>query len=223
MKPILRVFVGFDPRQPVAAQVLAHSVAARARRPVSITMLKLEQLPVKRVGLTQFTYSRYVVPHICGYEGDALFMDADMLCLGDVYDIQEICESQIASVCVVKNPRLRFEWTSLMYFKNAGCTALTLDLIEKGSPQDLAWADSVGEIPEEWNHLVGYDAPRTDAKVIHFTQGIPCFKETAGCEYEKEWRAEAARSMGTVSWTEIMGKSVHAKPVMERLMRKAAM
>lgn len=219
---ILRCFIGFDPRQPVAAQVLAHSIYERASKPVSITILKLNQLPIKRQGLTQFTFSRYAVPHECEYEGEALFLDADMLCLTDIYKVAEICRPQNASVCVVKNPRLRFEWPSLMYFNNAKCARLTLEEIETGAPQNLGWADAIGELPSEYNHLVGYAAPRRDAKIVHFTQGLPCFKETAGCEYEAEWQAEARASMGTVAWAEIMGGSVHAKPVMERLMRRAA-
>jgi lipopolysaccharide biosynthesis glycosyltransferase len=68
-------------------QVLAHSIYKRASKPVSITPLVLSQLPIKRVGLTEFTYSRYLVPYLCGYEGLAIFMDADMLCLGDVHEL----------------------------------------------------------------------------------------------------------------------------------------
>jgi len=218
----MRVFIGFDPRQPVAVQVLAHSIWQRASKPVSITRLELRHMPAKRKGLTEFSFSRYCVPSLCGYEGDALFMDADMLCLGDVHELSAICRPQNVSVCVVKNPRLRFEWPSLMYFNNALCKRLTPELVDNGQPQGLQWADSVGEIPPEWNHLVGYDEPRADAKVVHFTQGIPCFKETEGCEYEAEWQAEARLCMGTVSWSSIMGNSVHAKPVMERVNRKAA-
>jgi hypothetical protein len=218
----MRVFIGHDKRQPVAVQVLMHSIYARASGPVSITPLVLPQLPVKRTGLTEFTFSRYVVPHLCNYAGDAVFMDADMLCLGDIYELREICRPQQASVCVSKN-KLRFEWPSLMYFKNENCMALTLDLVEKGAPQALEWATAgVGDLPPEWNHLVGYDTPRTDAKVVHFTQGIPCFKETSGSEYEKEWQQELAICNGTVSWTDIMGGSVHAKPVIERLAARAA-
>lgn len=217
----MRIFIGHDHRQPVAVQVLMHSIYARASGPVSITPLVLPQLPVKRKGLTEFTYSRYLVPHLCNYAGDALFMDADMLCLGDVYELREICQAQIASVCVSKN-KLRFEWPSLMYFNNPACMGLTLEMVEKGSPQDLAWATAVGDIPAAWNHLVGYDEPRTDAKVVHFTQGIPCFKETAGSEYEKEWQEELRMCNGTVSWVDIMGNSVHAKPVIERLAARAA-
>lgn len=219
---MLQVFIGFDPRQPVAVQVLAHSIWRRASKPVAITRLELRHMPAKRKGLTEFSFSRYCVPAVCGYEGEALFMDADMLCLGDVHELADLCRAQNAAVCVVKNQRLRFEWTSLMYFNNALCKRLTPSLVDTGNPQGLEWADIVGEIPAAWNHLVGYDEPRTDAKVVHFTQGIPCFQETAGCEYEAEWQAEARHCMGSVSWAEIMGGSVHAKPVMERLARRAA-
>lgn len=220
----MRIFIGFDPRQPIAVQVLMHSIYSRASKPVSITPLVLSQLPLKREGLTQFTYSRYMVPYLCGYEGEALFMDADMLFLGDVAELETICKPQDVSVCVVKNPRLRFEWPSLMYFKNAKCKKLEPRLIETGSPQTLDWAENnaIGEIPSEWNHLVGYDDLRTDAKVVHFTQGLPCFPETEGCEYGEHWMAEMRLCNATVKWDKIMGNSVHAKPVLQRLAKVAA-
>lgn len=212
----MRVFIGFDPRQPIAVQVLAHSIWERASGPVSITRLQLNQLPMKRTGLTQFSFSRYIVPHLCNYEGTALFMDADMLCLDDVYKLRAICDPQEASVCVVKNPALAFEWTSLMYFNNALCKNLTLKLVEEGNPQKLLWAHKVGDIPAEWNHLVWYDKPRKDAKNVHFTQGIPCFPEVEDSEYAKEWSAELTKSLSTVTWDEIMGNSVHAQAVRDR-------
>lgn len=216
---MMRIFIGFDPRQPVAVQVLAHSIYAHASKPVAITPLVLSQLPIKRAGLTEFTYSRYAVPYLCGYEGQALFMDADMLCLGDVYELAEIASED--GVSVVKNPKLRFEWPSLMYFNNEKCKRLTLPLIEEGTPQTLDWADSVGELPSEWNHLVGYDATRPDAKVVHFTQGLPCWKETRDCEYSEHWMRHLQAANGTVSWVDLMGRSVHANPVLERLSRAA--
>jgi hypothetical protein len=218
----LRVFIGYDPRQPIAFQVLAHSIASLASLPVAITRLQLNQLPIKRTGLTEFTYSRYVVPYLCNYEGEALFLDADMLCLADIYELLWMCHNRLDSVSVVKNPKLRFEWPSLMFFNNAHCKKLTLEYIETGTPQSFDWANGVGEIPAEFNHLIGYDAPRTDAKIVHYTQGIPCFAETSGTEYEAEWMAELKACNSTVSWQEIMGRSVHAKPVLERLARKVA-
>lgn len=204
----MRIFIGYDPRQPMAFQVLAHSLWKHATRPISITRLQLNQLPLKRTGLTEFTYSRYLVPYLCRYEGLALFMDADMLALSDITKMP----APASAVSVVKNAR-RFEWPSLMFFDCAGCTRLTPAYIESGRPQSFDWADSVTELAPEWNHLVGYDAPRKDAKVVHFTMGIPFWQETRKSEYADEWMAAANDSMSTVSWTELMGNSVHAERV----------
>jgi hypothetical protein len=212
----MRIFIGYDPRQPIAAQVLMHSLYSRASRPISITPLVLSQLPVQRIGLTEFSFSRYLVPFMCKYEGHALFMDADMLCLTDICELEDICRSQVRGVCVVKNPERRFEWPSLMYFNNAHCKELKPALVESGKPQMLDWSSGgIGEIPSEWNHLVGYDPLRTDAKVVHFTQGLPCFPETKGAEYSAEWYAEARKTTSSVSWEEMMGKSVHREAVLK--------
>ena len=206
----MKIFIGYDPRQPMAFQVLAHSIWKRATKPVSITRLQLNQLPLKREGLTQFTYSRYLVPYLCGYEGAALFMDADMLALADLTTMP----APQGSVSVVKNAH-RFEWPSLMYFDCARCKRLAPEYIESGKPQSFDWAaDGVGELPPEWNHLVGYDAPRNDAKVVHYTMGIPFWPETRQFEYAAEWMEDARDSMSTVSWHELMGGSVHAKKVL---------
>lgn len=211
----LRIFIGADERQPLAYNVCRHSIETRASRPVSVIPLRWEWMPVKRAGLTQFSFSRYLVPYLCDYKGAAIFLDSDMLCLSDIWELEEICRPQLASVCVVKNP-LRFEWTSLMYFNNAHCSELSLTEVETGSPQSLKWASHVGDIPPEWNHLVGYDNPQA-AKIVHFTQGIPCWPETKDCEYAKQWKDDFDNMRGTVSWQALMGNSVHAAPVMERL------
>jgi hypothetical protein len=78
----------------------------------------------------------------------------------------------------------------------------------------------VGGLPKEWNHLVGYDPPNKDAKLIHFTQGIPIFPETKDSEFATEWLAEYESMKGTVSWEEIMGRSVHKESVLKRLAAK---
>ena len=47
-----------------------------------------------------------------------------------------------------------------------------------------------GELPSRWNHLVGYDRPRRDAAVAHFTIGGPWFEPYRDCEFADEWRRE---------------------------------
>lgn len=214
----LRIFIGADERQPIAFNVAQHSIFAHTTTPVSITKLVIETLPVKRRGLTSFTYTRYLVPWLCNYEGHALFMDADTLARADLSGLPWDHDSAVAVVphnSVEKRGEqvsVAFERNAVMLFNNAKCRKLTPEYISTGAPNKLAeWADSIASLDKEWNHLVGYDVPNPNAKIAHFTMGIPCFPETKDDEFADEWR-EAHRAMnGTVSWKEIMGSSVHAR------------
>jgi len=204
----MNIFIGYDKRQPLAYNVCRHSIERRASKRVHIEPLIIEQMPIQRKGLTEFTFSRYLVPYLCQYKEEALFLDPDMIVLEDIHKIKEFVFMDKA-VSIVKNP-LRFEWPSLMYFNNPLCGELTLEEVALGKPQTLAWAqDRIGALPSEWNHCVGYDAPNPNAKIVHFTQGIPCWPETQDCEFSKEWQKEAKLTIGTVSWNELMGQSVH--------------
>lgn len=137
-----------------------------------------------------------------------------MLCLADVYELIDLADP-LATVSVVKN-KLRFEWPSLMVFNNAMCTRLQPAWIddESTAPQSLSWAKTVGELPSAFNHIVGWDEPRSDAKIVHFSQGIPCWRETQDCEYAAQWHAERKMANSTVSWEELMGRSVHREKVL---------
>jgi hypothetical protein len=220
----LPVFIGFDARQPVAFHVLSHSIWARASCEVVIRPLRLAQLPMKRKGLTEFTYSRFLAPYLCGYKGWSIFIDSDFLCQGDLSELVKLAQERsemTTDVFVVQN-QLRFEWASMMVFRNYSCSRLTPAYVDDTANKlyDFGWAREVGELPAEWNHLVGYDSPKA-AKLVHFTQGIPCWPETKDSEYAAEWLTEAQEMASTVSWQELMGRSVHSKPVLERLKHAA--
>jgi len=211
----MRIFIGMDERQPLAYHVCRASIERHAGARVHIEPLRLRWLPITRRGLTDFTFSRYLCPHLCGYEGESLFMDADIVVRADVREIAALAPEG-APVSLVKN-RLRLEWPSVMYFRNGLCRALTPEFVEGGKPETFEWASSIGELPAAWNHCVGYDAPDPNAKLIHYTQGIPCWPETEDCEHAEAWREEFRHLCGTVSWEELMGRSVHAKHVLQRL------
>lgn len=221
MNDIYRVFIGYDPRQPLAYNVLQHSIVRHSSVPVSITPLILRQLPIKRRGLTEFTYSRFLVPYLSGYVGKSVFMDADMVVTGDIKELFDSTDARCA-VSVMQEQE-RFEWASLMVFSNTCCQQLTPKFIEDKDNAlfDFAWAPSIGPLPPEWNHCVGYQEPK-EAKLYHFTQGLPCFPETKGLPEDEAWEAERKRMVGTVEWKELMGNSVHAKPVLQRMLRKYA-
>tara|TARA_R110000868_G_scaffold336958_2_gene597887 strand:- start:813 stop:1502 length:690 start_codon:yes stop_codon:yes gene_type:complete len=209
---MLKVFIGFDSNEPITFGVLSHSIMRHSSIPVSITPLYLPQLPISRLRdenqSTDFAYSRFLVPWLCNYEGKAIFMDSDMLFRDDIASlIKEADES--ADVSVVKHdytPKndIKFlgqrqttyekkNWSSLMVFNNWKCHRLTVDVVNKESGMYLHqfhWADKVGEISKDWNHLVGEYEPNKNAKNVHFTLGAPCFKHYFTCEFSKEWRDE---------------------------------
>jgi hypothetical protein len=134
-------------------------------------------------------------------------MDADMILQDDIVELFNLADSRYA-VQVVDG--LRFERPSMMLFNNDKCKTLTPEWIddEANKPHMLEWGE-VGFLPGEWNHCVGYQEKK-EAKLIHYTQGIPFWPETKNCDYSEEWWEEMNVALSTVSWNELMGKSVHA-------------
>src|SRR3990167_3020166 len=139
---MIRIFIGYDPREAVAFNVLAHSIQSRATRPVAITPLMLSQLDGlmwrERHNLqsTDFSFSRFLVPHLCGFEGWALFMDCDMLVLDDIAQLWDLRDDRFAVQCVkhehvppeqkkfLGQAQTRYEkknWSSVMLFNNPRC------------------------------------------------------------------------------------------------------
>ena len=212
----VRVFIGYDPRQAVAYHVLEHSLFTRATAPLTISPLVLETLPMDRQGLTPFTFSRFLVPWLSGFRGWSLFLDLDMLVRGDIAELFAMADPQYA-VMVVKNEQ-QFEWPSAMLFNCAhpANAVLTPDYIDEPelspNPHFFDWLspELVGALPAEWNHCVGYDAPRAEAKLVHYTQGVPYHEEVAGCEYAEVWQAELNALTSSRPWPELMATSVHA-------------
>lgn len=222
MNAPLRVFVGYDERQPVAYSVLQHSIHRHASVRVQIEPLMLDKLPLERRGLTAFTFSRYLVPWLCDYEGWAAFLDPDTVVTADIADLfrqgREMCAVQ------VMQDQPRFEWPSVMLFNCVRCKALTPRWVDNpmSKPQELDWGER-GTFGREWNHLVGTADPNEDAKLYHFTEGIPIWNEVAGRAEDKYWFEAYEAMKHTVSWQELMGGSVHAKPVIARMLARYGM
>ena len=205
-----------DSRAPLAGMVAMSSIIRHQSQPTALIPMFLEQSPLKRRGLTGFSFLRYLVPHFMGYKGIALFMDADQIVRADIHELFDLKDD--TAVQVVKNKQ-RFEWPSVMLFDCAQCTKLTPEYVEIGKPQTFSWAETVGELPEEWNFLCGYDTPYTDKepKLIHHTRGIPAWPECRNEDYAKEWQEERAAMNHVVSWLEFMGTSVHTNAVLKDL------
>lgn len=214
------IFVGFDPRQPLAYNVLQYSIHERASKPVSVVPLMLRQLPIKRRGLTDFTFSRFLVPYLSEFKGCSIFMDADIVVNGDINELFDQFDSD-SSLQVMKN-QAKFEWASVMMFNNEKCKKLTPEFIDdtQNSLLDMNWADKIGSFSDEWNHCVGYAESNLSAKLFHFTQGVPVWEEVRGLPEDQIWDAAHAKLNSTVDWKTLMGKSVHARQVISRIIQR---
>lgn len=214
---MIRILIGFDPREAVAYNVLQYSIQRRSSVPVAIAPLMLGQLghvltrerhPLQS---TDFSFSRFLTPWLSDYSGWSLFLDCDMLVLEDIQSLWSLRDEKYA-VMVVKHshkpreskkflgePQSAYEkknWSSVMLFNNALCRRLTPEYVSGASGLDLhqfKWLDSdelIGSLPSRWNHLVGYDSPRPGVSLVHYTLGGPYFSEFSQCEYADEWRKE---------------------------------
>lgn len=208
----LRVFIGYDSEEPVAYSVLAFSIMRHAKTPISITPLKLGQLPMTRKRAdyqsTEFSFSRFLVPYLCNYEGTAIFMDSDMLCKADLSEIEVDPYKAVSVVKHAYTPKdeekflghrqsvyEKKNWSSFMYFNNAMCKTLTPKVVNDASGlylHQFKWLQDdslIGEIPNQWNYLVGEgnQCNFEDAKVLHYTLGTPCFRKYKDCLGSKDW------------------------------------
>lgn len=215
---MLRIYIGYDPRESVAYHTLAHSILKRSSVPVSIAPLvrgHLEDLYWRERGpteSTEFSMTRFLVPALSAYEGWSLFMDCDMLCRADIAGLAQESERQAdKAVLVCKHDYVpkterkflghvqtkyaRKNWSSVMLFNNARCRALTPQYVNTASGLELhrfAWLrdEEIGALPLEWNWLVEEYAYNPDARIVHFTIGGPYFEKYRDCDYAAEWFAE---------------------------------
>ena len=138
-------------------------------------------------------------------------MDCDMLMLEDITNLWKLRDERYAVMVVKHNHTpsetvkfqgklqsnyLRKNWSSVILFNNKKCQALTPDYVNYATGLELhqfkwlATDDLIGMLPGRWNHLVGYDPPRQDAALVHYTVGGPYFNQYRNCDYSKEWFTE---------------------------------
>lgn len=159
---------------------------------------------------TEFAISRFLVPHLAK-TGWALFMDCDMLARTNLGHVFNGLDPSKAVYCVKHDhqpvntekmdgqAQLRYarkNWSSFMIFNLAheANNALTPEFVNSLPGRDLhrfCWLedDQIGELPREWNFLVGHSDPSIDPKVVHFTEGGPWMDGFENVPFADEWRS----------------------------------
>lgn len=212
---MIRLFCGFDPREAVGFHAFMQSVVEKTEC-VQIIPLTGNQ----RDGTNSFTYARFLVPYLCDWSGWAIFADgSDMLLRADLEELWAHRKAGYA-VQVVKHEYQtkhpvkyvgtelesanvdypRKNWSSLMlwdcgHYMNR---KLTPEFVEKQPGSYLhrfEWLpdERIGELPAEWNWLDEYGENK-EAKLLHWTTGIPGFYEYRNAPHAEEWK-DAVRKL----------------------------
>ncbi len=218
----LKVFVGRDSRVPGVSEVCAFSMRRRASTPIEIHYLDRPELTAAGLyrraadplASTEFTYTRFLVPHLAGRKGLALYCDNDFLWLDDVAQLLEERREGAALQCVhhdhvpvettkmdgaVQTRYPRKNWSSLMLF-DCGHPAhrrLCPDLVASAPSaflQRMQWLEDaqLGALAPRWNWLEGSSpAPTTGTPgAVHFTRGGPWLAAWRHAAYAELWLAE---------------------------------
>ncbi len=226
------IFIGYDPRERAATNVLIDSLYQNSSVPLSITPLVTPQL--EKQGLyyrerdpkqsTAFSFTRFLVPKLMGYQGWAIFMDCDILCRGDIASLWEERNEKYAALCVkhehIPSETVKFQgevqsaypkknWSSLMLLNNSRCRNLTVQYVNHASGLELHrfhWLKDekeIGSLDKKWNHLVDVQPSSIskdnadNATLLHWTLGGPWFKDqrTMGGHMAAEWFSARDASM----------------------------
>ena len=208
----VRLFIGSDKREAVGLHVFLESLFSKTSIPVNLTVLT--DSIVRTDGTNAFSKSRFLIPYLCNYQGFAIFLDgADMLLRHDLaylWDLREDCFAVqvVKTNYLTKNPRKyigtpleadnldypRKNWSSVVIWNCGyeGHRELTPESLNSASGSYLhrfSWVpdERIGDLPKEWNHLVGESDPSPEAKLVHYTLGIPGFAHYRHDEHSAEW------------------------------------
>ena len=210
---MINLYVGYDEREAIAYHVFCHSVIKNTSIPVKITPLVLSQLKefneTHQDRSNDFVYSRFLTPYLNEFNGWAIFADGDMICQADLKELIGMVDPNKALMVVkhdyqtkasikylgnINENYPRKNWSSVILWNcsHPKHKILTPEFVSNQTGKFLhrfSWLDDndIGELPVEWNWLACEYEKNTEAKLIHYTLGTPCFKDFRDTDMAEIW------------------------------------
>jgi len=191
---LLTVYIGWDSREPIAADVCRYSILANASIPVNIVYLKQNELrlreiytrPLDELGSTEFTFTRFLTPSLNQFSGWAVFVDCDFVWLDDIGKLLDQAD-ETKAVQVVQHDYTpketvkmdgkeqhlypRKNWSSMILWNcdHPSNQCVDREMVNTETGQYLhrfQWLedDEIGNLDPEWNWLVGWYKEPEDGK-----------------------------------------------------------
>lgn len=162
---------------------------------------------------TEFAIARFAVLMLA-HSGWALFADCDTVFMRDPRLVLEFADPTKAVHCVKhramqlsdlkmdgqKQTQYRRKlWSSVMLFNcdHPANRRLNVTMLNTWPGRDLhafGWLhdEEIGDLPPEWNWLVGLQDKPADPAIAHYTQGVPGMPNRDATEHDHIWMAAAS-------------------------------
>jgi lipopolysaccharide biosynthesis glycosyltransferase len=213
MSEKINIYVGFDQKEAVAYHVFCQSLIDNTSIPLQIQPMALRTLNKYKENhqdrSNDFVYSRFLIPFLNNFNGWALFVDGDMICQSDIKELFDLRDDSKAVMVVKHNYETKQEkkylgninenyprknWSSVILWNcnHSKHKILTPTFVSEQTGKFLhrfSWLEDkdIGELPLEWNWLAIEYEDNTNAKIIHYTLGTPCFSDYKNTAMAEIW------------------------------------
>lgn len=185
----IKIFIGTEEKTRIPCKVLQHSILKRTQNPIEFVEMEGEswvQMNKRELGVgTGFSLMRWTIAERCNFEGFAIYLDADQICLKDISHLytQDVdkpvssiyctyqqdkwyAKAPNTSVMLINCEYAKDEWMSLKEIK---------EFLKKDCPKRKLYAQLMHgltlktppvEIPKYFNHL---NIANDDTVILHYT------------------------------------------------------
>ena len=187
---MIRIVIATAPTHYVPTRVLEYSIRRHTSAQLDIRPTTQPE-HVQRKGGTGFSFVRFLIPHMYGYRGKAIYMDADQVVLHDVQELVDSLDEDHA-IAVVKKPEGTFAGKPVEPRNETSVMVLDCEKLQdwdpdrmfenvvpnrrKLTPGKIHYKDfmRLGSVDPEliqpldprWNH---YNLVRPDTRLVHFS------------------------------------------------------
>jgi len=227
----VKIFIGSGEQSLLERKVLIYSLRKHTRRNLEITVfngthnaLETDDQPpvlaplslhLKYRNQTEFSLYRYLIPELCSFQGRAIYLDSDMICLADIATLFDLPMGQCdflakreyadrdgekmwgLSVMLIDCQRTRFPLPEIFHEIDQGTFTYT-EFSQMGKRFLARHPYEIGEIDPSWNV---FDRAGENTRIIHYTNLFTQPWKYSGHPYGKLWFSylEEAYAAGEVT------------------------
>jgi hypothetical protein len=179
-KQSIKLFVGCAPNGEDAEtqMVLEYTAKKNSSMPVDITWMKHEPAGIwsgwkSETWATPFSGFRWAIPAACDYKGQAIYMDSDMIIIGDLAELWNNSWNDSAII------QMKGDWRTCVAKWNcqrAGQVLPNIEMIKSVPNAHQQLFSAIQQRPHlqqsfdrQWNNFDGENDRLEDIKILHYT------------------------------------------------------